>query len=77
MNGRIIAGKHGRLASARTIVGRHGHWLGLAILIAYWILTPVPGDSDAHNFYGLGLTDPYRNRWADHESFVYSPAMAN
>ena len=53
----------------------HGYWLGLAILMAYWVLTPVPGESDAHNYYALDLADPYRNRWADYESFVYSPAF--
>ena len=58
-----------------SIVGRYGHWFGLAVLIAYLVITPVPGGSDAHNYYALDLTDPYRNRWAASESFVYSPAF--
>ena len=63
------------LARPVSVVQAYGHWLGLAVLIAYLIATPVPGGSDAHNYYALDLTDPYRNRWADYESFVYSPAF--
>lgn len=63
------------LAGPISIVGRHGQWLGFAVLVAYFVVTPVPGGSDAHNYYALDLTDPYRNRWADFESFVYSPAF--
>src|SRR5690606_1516712 len=31
--------------------------------------------SDAHNYWSLDLSDPYRNRWFAAESFVYSPAF--
>jgi Glycosyltransferase family 87 len=50
-------------------------WLSLAVLAAFWMLAPIPATSDAANYWALELSDPYRNRWAEPESFVYSPAF--
>jgi hypothetical protein len=50
-------------------------WVGFGALIGFCIFSPIPAGSDAHNYYALDLADPYRNRWFDHESFVYSPAF--
>lgn len=50
-------------------------FLGIGVLVAFWLLTPVPPESDAANYWSLDLADPYRNRWADQWSFVYSPAF--
>jgi Glycosyltransferase family 87 len=50
--------------------------IAIAVLVAYWILLPVPPTSDAENYWVLDLADPYRNRWAEAHSFVYSPVVA-
>jgi hypothetical protein len=53
-------------------------WLqlaGLAILIAYWVMTPVVG-RDADNFWNVDLADPYREPWGGTLAYVYSPAFA-
>ncbi len=49
--------------------------LGVVVLIAYWVSASIPLTSDAENYWNLDLADPYRNRWAAAESFVYSPAF--
>jgi hypothetical protein len=53
-------------------------WRALAatMLLTYLVAWPIPSGSDAANYYALDLADPYRNRWAAFESFVYSPAYA-
>lgn len=50
--------------------------IGAGILVIVWIAMPIPPTSDAENFWGMELSEPYRNGWGAAESFVYSPVVA-
>jgi len=50
-------------------------FLAVGVLFSYAVFSSITATSDAANYHALDLSDPYRNRWAASESFVYSPAF--
>lgn len=50
--------------------------LSIGVLVAFWLLLPIPATADAENYWMADLGNLYRWAWGGPDAYVYSPAFA-
>lgn len=50
--------------------------MGALVLVAFWMLSPIPATSDGRAYWQIDLTDLYGLRFGDLNAYLYSPAFA-